>query len=239
MTVVSHEREPGELGYVARYRKVVNQLAGQVREDPDRFGAEAGPRPRLGAWSRPRCCALHVCRRLSDRLDGITHGPEGSVDKLLMTIGRAGRRPRRARRRRRRPRRRRRHLAEGVPVQPGPERHGRHLPDPAQPRRHPHPGAAHLMSRLRPARRDPGRGRRPDPGRPPQPARRPQRHQPRAPPGPGRAVPAARRRPRRPGRRAHRQRPGLLGRRRLRLHRRAHQGRRPAPRDARRTAARS
>jgi alkylation response protein AidB-like acyl-CoA dehydrogenase len=28
---------------------------------------------------------LHVCRRLSDRLDGITHGPEGSVDKLLMT----------------------------------------------------------------------------------------------------------------------------------------------------------
>ena len=28
---------------------------------------------------------LHVCRRLSDRLDGIEHGPEGSVDKLLMT----------------------------------------------------------------------------------------------------------------------------------------------------------
>jgi alkylation response protein AidB-like acyl-CoA dehydrogenase len=27
----------------------------------------------------------HVCRRLSDRLDGISHGPEGSVDKLLMT----------------------------------------------------------------------------------------------------------------------------------------------------------
>ena len=28
---------------------------------------------------------LHVRRRLSDRLDGISHGPEGSVDKLLMT----------------------------------------------------------------------------------------------------------------------------------------------------------
>jgi hypothetical protein len=27
----------------------------------------------------------HVARRLSDRLDGIVHGPEGSVDKLLMT----------------------------------------------------------------------------------------------------------------------------------------------------------
>jgi alkylation response protein AidB-like acyl-CoA dehydrogenase len=28
---------------------------------------------------------LHVRRRLSERLDGISHGPEGSVDKLLMT----------------------------------------------------------------------------------------------------------------------------------------------------------
>jgi alkylation response protein AidB-like acyl-CoA dehydrogenase len=28
---------------------------------------------------------LHVCRRLSERLDGIEHGPGGSVDKLLMT----------------------------------------------------------------------------------------------------------------------------------------------------------
>ena len=43
----------------------------------------------------------------------------------------------------------------------------------------------------------------------------------------GRALPAARRRPRRTGRGAHRQRPGLLGRRRLRLHRRAHRRRRP------------
>jgi alkylation response protein AidB-like acyl-CoA dehydrogenase len=28
---------------------------------------------------------LHVCRRLSERLDGLDHGPGGSVDKLLMT----------------------------------------------------------------------------------------------------------------------------------------------------------
>ena len=28
---------------------------------------------------------LHVRRRLSERLDGLTHGPEGSIDKLLMT----------------------------------------------------------------------------------------------------------------------------------------------------------
>ena len=28
---------------------------------------------------------LHVCRRLSERLDGVEHGPGGSIDKLLMT----------------------------------------------------------------------------------------------------------------------------------------------------------
>ena len=28
---------------------------------------------------------LHVRRRLSEQLDGIAHGPEGSLDKLLMT----------------------------------------------------------------------------------------------------------------------------------------------------------
>ena len=84
MTVVSHEREPGELGYVARYSKVVNQLARRVREDLDRFGPE--PVRDLGwAMIEAEVLRLHVCRRLSDRLDGISHGPEGSVDKLLMT----------------------------------------------------------------------------------------------------------------------------------------------------------
>ena len=28
---------------------------------------------------------LHVSRRLSERLDGVEHGPGGSIDKLLMT----------------------------------------------------------------------------------------------------------------------------------------------------------
>ena len=84
MTVVSHEREPGELGYVARYAKVVNELAGTVREEPGRFGAE---QVRDLAWAmvEAEMLRLHVCRRLSDRLDGRSGGPEGSVDKLLMT----------------------------------------------------------------------------------------------------------------------------------------------------------
>ena len=84
MTVVSHEREPGELGYVARYRKTVRQLAKKIVENPE--GLRGGQLDSL-AWAivDTEMLRSHVCRRLSDRLDGITHGPEGSVDKLLMT----------------------------------------------------------------------------------------------------------------------------------------------------------
>jgi len=84
MTVVSHEREPGELGYVARYRKVVKDLTRQVKSDPSRYSSE---QVRDLGWAMVEVEMLrtHVSRRLSDRLAGITHGPEGSVDKLLMT----------------------------------------------------------------------------------------------------------------------------------------------------------
>ncbi|MDL4816401.1 acyl-CoA dehydrogenase family protein [Actinomadura opuntiae] len=84
MTVVGHEREPGELGYVARYSKAVNELVGVLRSEPGRFTEE---NVRDVAWAvvEAEMLRLHVCRRLSDRLDGTSHGPEGSVDKLLMT----------------------------------------------------------------------------------------------------------------------------------------------------------
>jgi len=84
MTIVSHEREPGELGYVARYKKVVKELTRRVRSEPSRFGSE---QIRDLGWAivEAEMLRLHVCRRLSDRLDGISHGPGGSVDKLLMT----------------------------------------------------------------------------------------------------------------------------------------------------------
>ncbi len=94
MTVVSHEREPGELGYVARYQKMVNELTAKVRADRTSFGTE---QVRELAWAivEAEMLRLHVRRRLSDRIDGIAHGPEGSVDKLLMTaaeqtVGHAG-----------------------------------------------------------------------------------------------------------------------------------------------------
>jgi alkylation response protein AidB-like acyl-CoA dehydrogenase len=84
MTVVSHEREPGELGYVSRYRKTVTALTDRVRAHRAAFGTE---QERDLAWAivETEMLRRHVSRRLSDRLDGISHGPEGSVDKLLMT----------------------------------------------------------------------------------------------------------------------------------------------------------
>jgi alkylation response protein AidB-like acyl-CoA dehydrogenase len=84
MTIVSHEREPGELGYVARYSKVVNELTHRVRGNP---AAYRDDQIRDLGWAlvEVEMLRLHVRRRLSDRLSGIQHGPEGSVDKLLMT----------------------------------------------------------------------------------------------------------------------------------------------------------
>jgi alkylation response protein AidB-like acyl-CoA dehydrogenase len=77
MTIVSHEREPGELGYVARYAKTVKELQ-RTASAEDREAV---------AWAhvQTEMLRLHVCRRLSERLDGIEHGPGGSIDKLLMT----------------------------------------------------------------------------------------------------------------------------------------------------------
>ena len=84
MTIVSHEREPGELGYVARYGKTVRELEATVRADPGSFRSD---QRQAVAWAHVQAemLRLHVCRRLSERLDGIEHGPGGSVDKLLMT----------------------------------------------------------------------------------------------------------------------------------------------------------
>ena len=84
MTIVSHEREPGEIGYVARYTKGVKDLEATVRSDPEAFRSD---QREAVAWAyvQAEMLRLHVCRRLSARLDGLEHGPGGSIDKLLMT----------------------------------------------------------------------------------------------------------------------------------------------------------
>jgi alkylation response protein AidB-like acyl-CoA dehydrogenase len=80
MTVVGHEREPSTLGYAARYGKLVRSLFA-------RWEDREGPVPEELAWAAVESEMLthHVRRRLSEQLDGVSHGPEGSLDKLLMT----------------------------------------------------------------------------------------------------------------------------------------------------------
>ena len=70
---------------MARYGKLVNELAARGARTTRPRSAPSSAATWPGPWWRPRCCGCHVSRRLSDRLDGLSHGPEGSVDKLLMT----------------------------------------------------------------------------------------------------------------------------------------------------------
>ena len=55
-----------------------------MRADPRAFRSD---QREAVAWAhvQTEMLRLHVCRRLSERLDGIEHGPGGSIDKLLMT----------------------------------------------------------------------------------------------------------------------------------------------------------
>jgi alkylation response protein AidB-like acyl-CoA dehydrogenase len=84
MTIVAHEREPGELGYVARYAKLVQDLERTVRANPAAYRSD---QREAVAWAhvQSEMLRLHVRRRLSERLDHVDHGPHGSIDKLLMT----------------------------------------------------------------------------------------------------------------------------------------------------------
>jgi len=84
MTIVSHEREPGEVGYVSRYAKTVKDLEAKVRRDPETFRSD---QREAVAWAyvQAEMLRLHVRRRLSERLAGLEHGPGGSIDKILMT----------------------------------------------------------------------------------------------------------------------------------------------------------
>ena len=84
MTVVSHEREPAELGFAARYLKMVSELEALARENPAAVSADR--REQLAwAYVQAEMLRLHTARRLSERFDGVVHGPDGSIDKLLMT----------------------------------------------------------------------------------------------------------------------------------------------------------
>jgi alkylation response protein AidB-like acyl-CoA dehydrogenase len=84
MTTVAHEREPAELGFCARYAKAVGELEAIARRDPGSVPAARGTEL-AWAYVQSEMLRLHTARRLSERIDGVHHGPEGSIDKLLMT----------------------------------------------------------------------------------------------------------------------------------------------------------
>ena len=99
MTTVSHEREPAELGFCARYAKTVLELEEIARRDPESVARRA--EQLAWAYVQSEMLRVHTARRLSERLDGITHGPR--LDRQAPDdLGRAERRARRARVRRRR-----------------------------------------------------------------------------------------------------------------------------------------
>jgi alkylation response protein AidB-like acyl-CoA dehydrogenase len=84
MQLLGYERGPADVGWVARLTRMLTVLEEDVRAGR----VPAGPSERRAiahAWTELRALQLHVQRTLSSRLDGSTPGPEGSIDKLLVT----------------------------------------------------------------------------------------------------------------------------------------------------------
>jgi alkylation response protein AidB-like acyl-CoA dehydrogenase len=84
MHLLGYERGPADVGWVARLARTLTVLEADVRDGR----VDAGPSERRAiacAWVELRTLQLHVQRTMSLRADGTTPGPEGSIDKLLVT----------------------------------------------------------------------------------------------------------------------------------------------------------
>jgi alkylation response protein AidB-like acyl-CoA dehydrogenase len=84
MSLLGYERGPADIGWVSRFARSLRTL-----EDEARKGALRGERELGASLARAyvdlRALQVQVQRTLSSRKDGSTPGPEGSIDKLLMT----------------------------------------------------------------------------------------------------------------------------------------------------------
>jgi alkylation response protein AidB-like acyl-CoA dehydrogenase len=84
MSLLGYERGPADIGWVSRFARSL-----RILEDESRKGVlrdERGLRTSLArAYVDLRALQVQIQRTLSSRQDGSTPGPEGSVDKLLMT----------------------------------------------------------------------------------------------------------------------------------------------------------
>jgi alkylation response protein AidB-like acyl-CoA dehydrogenase len=84
MQLLGYERGPGDMGWVARLMRMLARLEDDVRGGA--IDATDDDRAQIArAWVSMQALQLHISRTLSSRLDGSTPGPEGSVDKLLVT----------------------------------------------------------------------------------------------------------------------------------------------------------
>lgn len=84
MQLLGFERGPADMGWTARLERTLTMLEGRVRSGE--LTVSASQREALaGAWVELQTLKLHVQRSTGARLVGHAPGPEGSIDKLLMT----------------------------------------------------------------------------------------------------------------------------------------------------------
>jgi alkylation response protein AidB-like acyl-CoA dehydrogenase len=84
MALLGFERGPSDMGWTARLYHQLTQIEAAIQKGEVR--ASAAQRGALAeAWVGVEALRIHVQRSTSARLDGSAPGPEGSIDKLLMT----------------------------------------------------------------------------------------------------------------------------------------------------------
>ncbi len=84
MSLLGYERGPADIGWVSRFARTLRMLEDEARAGTLR--PESTLRASLAkAYVDLRALQVQVQRTLSSRKDGSTPGPEGSIDKLLMT----------------------------------------------------------------------------------------------------------------------------------------------------------
>jgi alkylation response protein AidB-like acyl-CoA dehydrogenase len=84
MQLLGFERGPADMGWTARLERTLQLLESRVR-DGEIAASEAQREALAQAWVELQALKLHVYRSTGERLDGHAPGPEGSIDKLLMT----------------------------------------------------------------------------------------------------------------------------------------------------------
>jgi alkylation response protein AidB-like acyl-CoA dehydrogenase len=84
MALLGFERGPADMGWTARLARQLSIAETRIRQGE--LEASATQREALaGAWVELEALRLQVLRSTSKRLDGSAPGPEGSLDKLLIT----------------------------------------------------------------------------------------------------------------------------------------------------------